>query len=296
VVEISERAVLHRPADLLHTVDRIRDAGWGLAIDDVGINPESLALLPILDPDVVKLDLSVIQDRPSRHTGSVLRAVLAQAERSGAAIVAEGIETPEHREIALGLGASLGQGWLFGRPGPLPFESGVEPTGPLAIRPVPSIARAAAPYDLVHERIPMRTARKDLLLAISRDLEDQANRLNAAPVVLAAFQHVRHLTPGTVARYRELARRCAFVATFAVGLDPEPIPGVRGAALPPGDALCDEWTVVVLSGHFAGALVARDLGDTGPDGQRRFRYGITHDRHLVTETAAALLGKIPPTA
>ncbi len=43
----------------------------------------------------------------------------AQAERTGALILAEGIETEEHHRFAVELGATLGQGWLFGRPGVL---------------------------------------------------------------------------------------------------------------------------------------------------------------------------------
>jgi len=44
----------------------------------------------------------------------------------------------------------------------------------------------------------------------------------------------------------------------------EPAPGVRGAALSGDDVLRGEWDLAVLGPHFAGALVARDLGDAGP--------------------------------
>ncbi len=47
-------------------------------------------------------------------------AVNAEAERSGAIVLAEGIETAQHLRTARAFGATLGQGWLFGRPGPLP--------------------------------------------------------------------------------------------------------------------------------------------------------------------------------
>ena len=50
----------------------------------------------------------------------MLNAVAAEAERSGALLLAEGIETEEHLARARAVGATLGQGWLFGRPGPLP--------------------------------------------------------------------------------------------------------------------------------------------------------------------------------
>ena len=46
--------------------------------------------------------------------------------------------------------------------------------------------------------------------------------------------------------------------------------------------------------HFAGALVARDLGDGGPDLERRFDYVLTYERDLVVDVAGALLARIAP--
>jgi DICT domain-containing protein len=77
-------------------------------------------------------------------------------------------------------------------------------------------------------------------------------------------------------------------------MPPNPVPGVRGATLHAGDRLRGEWTVAVVGTHFAGALVSRDLGDSGPDMQRRFDFTITHDRELVLTAARALLRRITP--
>src|SRR4051812_34579520 len=62
VVEITERALVADPAGLIAAVRRARDAGWGVALDDVGAEPESLALMPFIEPDVIKLDLRLVQD------------------------------------------------------------------------------------------------------------------------------------------------------------------------------------------------------------------------------------------
>jgi EAL domain-containing protein (putative c-di-GMP-specific phosphodiesterase class I) len=64
VLEITERALATRPAELLRTVERVRAVGWGVAVDDVGAEAMSLAFMPLLRPDVVKLDLSLVQGRP----------------------------------------------------------------------------------------------------------------------------------------------------------------------------------------------------------------------------------------
>lgn len=120
VVEITERALTDRPAELLGAVQQARSLGLAVAVDDVGADPRSLAVMPLLSPDVIKLDLRLVQRRPDAEIASVVNAVVAQIERTGGTVVAEGIETEEHLEAALSIGATVGQGWLFGRPGPLP--------------------------------------------------------------------------------------------------------------------------------------------------------------------------------
>jgi EAL domain-containing protein (putative c-di-GMP-specific phosphodiesterase class I) len=79
MTEITERAMTVRPAELLATAGGIRDAGWGIALDDVGAEPSSLALMPFLDPDVIKLDLRLIQDTPTEDLAEVINAVNAEA-------------------------------------------------------------------------------------------------------------------------------------------------------------------------------------------------------------------------
>src|SRR3954471_13064835 len=64
MVELTERALLARPATLLQFVEAVRHYGWGLAIDDVGAHPHSLAMLSVIEPDIVKLDQPALQKMP----------------------------------------------------------------------------------------------------------------------------------------------------------------------------------------------------------------------------------------
>ena len=74
-----------------------------------------------------------------------------------------------------------------------------------------------------------------------------------------------------------------------------PVHGVRGAELAGDDALAGEWSVLVLGPHFAGALVARDLGDDDvPDRDRRFSFATVYDRALVIAAARTLIARIAP--
>jgi len=280
------------PAALLVAAPTCRSAGWGVAFDKVGAEPKALALLPFVHPDVLKLDISLVQQPQGAPAARVVNAAAAYAERTGAAILAVGVETTEHLATARSMGATLGQGWLFGRPGPLPSGShSRRPSGTVPFTGVtPADGSARTPYEIVTANRPTAVCSKRQLAATTGYLETKALDTAEPPVVLASFQ--RHFTATTARRYADLARTAAFVAAFAAELPDAPIQGVRGCAIAGDDPLRAEWNVVVAGPHFAGALVARDLGDQGPDGARRFAYALTYDRHLVIEAARALLDRL----
>ena len=293
VFEITERALAARPAELLRTVERVRALGWGVAVDDVGADSMSLAFLPLLAPDVVKLDLRLVQERPGPAIAEIMNAVNAHAERTGAVVLAEGIETDEHLVMARALGATLGQGWLFGRPGP-----GAAPglvAGELHLPGVGVGAEPdASPFGCLPPSAPLRRSPKALLIELSKQLEREAMRLGETAVVASTFQEGRHFTPSTTQRYRDLVERTGFVCALGEGLPVEPLPGLRGADLRPDDVVRGEWDVVVLGPHFSAALLARDLGDDGPDLERTFEYALTYDRATVVRAAHALLSRVAP--
>jgi EAL domain-containing protein (putative c-di-GMP-specific phosphodiesterase class I) len=119
VFEVTERKIVSDPAALLSAVHIARRAGCYVALDDVGANPDSLAMLEFVRPDMVKLDKSLIQGRLDADRARTMLAAAAYAERSGAAIIAEGIETEEQRGALMKLGCELGQGFLLGQPQPV---------------------------------------------------------------------------------------------------------------------------------------------------------------------------------
>ncbi len=104
VVEVTERSLVSAPAELLAALSVVRDLGWGVALDDVGADVMSLALMPFVQPDVIKLDLRLIQQQPDREIAAIVGAVDAQAERTCALVLAEGIETNEHLDAGAGDG------------------------------------------------------------------------------------------------------------------------------------------------------------------------------------------------
>jgi EAL domain-containing protein (putative c-di-GMP-specific phosphodiesterase class I) len=289
VVEITERRLGDDVGALLRFIDEVRDRGWAIAIDDVGADPASLALMPLLAPEVIKLDLKLIQARTTVDTARIVNAVMAQAERTGAVVLAEGIETEKHQALAHSMGAHLGQGWLYGRPVALPEVPVARPLQ-LPPRTRPSTDTAPpTPWDLVRSNPGVRRARKPLLLAMSRHLEHHVLAGDDATLLLASLQQGGYFDAGTAGRYQSLAQTAFLIAVFGVDVPPAPVTGVRGQDLAPDDPLCDEWTVVIITPHFAGALIAHDVHDVCPDVERRFDYVVTFDRDTVLAAAASLL-------
>lgn len=295
VLELTERDLTADPAGLLAFAERARAAGFRIALDDVGAVPASLALMPFLRPEIVKLDLRLVQSRPGPAVAEIMSAVTAYAEQSGAVVLAEGIETVEHVGAARSLGATLGQGWFFGRPAPagdlLPRLR--PPARPLALRRTRPPLPVTSPFATVAAVRPAVCSTKPHLVAVSQLLERQAAAQGELAVVLAAYEEAANFTPGSRRRYAALARRAAFVVVLGAGLGGEEEPGVRGANLVDPDPVLGEWDVVVVGPHFAAALVARDL-DPSDDPNREFAYVLTHDRPLVLEVARSLMARAVP--
>jgi EAL domain-containing protein (putative c-di-GMP-specific phosphodiesterase class I) len=116
VFEVTESERVDDVAHLRRIFEHYRAQGCKVALDDVGAGYSSLNLLASLQPDVVKIDMALVQALPEAAPMAVVRAVIEMSHGFGATVVAEGIETAAQAEILADLGADLGQGWHFGRP------------------------------------------------------------------------------------------------------------------------------------------------------------------------------------
>ena len=122
MLEVTERALVERPEAVLRSLGRCARAGWGVALDDVGADPRALALMPVVYPDVIKLDLRRLAQRSAADIARVVAAVGAESQRRQAVLLAEGIDSEEQLAAAQAVGATLGQGFLLGAPAPLPAQ------------------------------------------------------------------------------------------------------------------------------------------------------------------------------
>ncbi len=117
VCEVSERTPITNLPAVWAARDRGRERGIRFALDDVGSGYAGLAALALLAPDYVKVDMAIVRDchRDSAKQ-AVISALVRYAQRSGAAVIAEGVETPEEHETVRGLGVDLIQGFLIAPP------------------------------------------------------------------------------------------------------------------------------------------------------------------------------------
>jgi diguanylate cyclase (GGDEF)-like protein len=127
VIELTEREEIEDLSRLRANLQRVRAAGIRIAADDVGAGNAGLRLLSEITFDIVKIDLSLVQRGVLQESSlAVLRGLREMARRSGATVVAEGVETPEQLVALRRLGISAAQGYLLGRPGERPEAASVD--------------------------------------------------------------------------------------------------------------------------------------------------------------------------
>ena len=296
VVEFTERALSHRVAALLRHAEEIRHRGNVVALDDLGVDPSSVALLPIVQPEIIKLDLGLLAPDVSAERTAAAIAAVAYAQRTGAVILAEGIETEQQRATAIALGAQWGQGYLFAKPGPLEELMGHRvrrDTPPLPRRERVGADEGTTPFGLV------RAAGHRLWEGSWQDLHDirvrlgrQALSLGQLGVILVSVENVAEIEERRAA-YEEAAESVSVLGIFGPGVPPEPVGRAYGVAIDPDEALSGEWVQCILGPHFAAVMVAR-LRPEPSDGEPVYEYAVVHDAALAERIGRSLTRRITP--
>ena len=118
VLEITERASLDGVKDARERIARLRALGFRIAVDDLGAGYAGLTSFAQLEPEFVKLDMSLVRDVDKNAVKQKLvRSMCALCKDMGIIVVAEGIETRAEREACGALGCDLLQGYLIAKPG-----------------------------------------------------------------------------------------------------------------------------------------------------------------------------------
>lgn len=121
VLEITEHAEIQDYARLVRSLERLRQVGVRISVDDLGAGFSSFSHVLELSPNILKLDVSIVRGIDTDSARQALAgAVVEMARQLGADLVAEGVETYAELRVAAGIGITSVQGYLVARPGPLP--------------------------------------------------------------------------------------------------------------------------------------------------------------------------------
>ena len=118
VLEVTERVSLDHVADVHDRIAKLRALGFQIALDDLGAGYAGLTSFTQLEPEFVKLDMSLVRDvHQNSIKQKVVRSMVRLCQDMGKQIIAEGIEKVEERDALIELGCDFLQGYLFAKPG-----------------------------------------------------------------------------------------------------------------------------------------------------------------------------------
>lgn len=121
VVEVTEHESVDDYSKIARALKPLRDQKLRLAVDDAGAGFASFRHILKLQPDIIKLDGSLIGAIDKDLMSRALAAALVRfAQETGSRIVAEGVETEAELQVLRELGVNKAQGYLFGHPRPCP--------------------------------------------------------------------------------------------------------------------------------------------------------------------------------
>jgi EAL domain-containing protein (putative c-di-GMP-specific phosphodiesterase class I) len=256
-IDVTARSLTRYPTQVLETVRRARAAGWGVSVADVEFSAGGLALLPTLEPDVLKLTPTAVTSGAGLADRAV-RAVLGESEQTGAVVMLERIEDDAGLLIGRGIGAIYQSGHRHGRPDPLPKRLSV-PLAPIPLRGAPE-ATPDSPWDVLAENGAHISAgaSREALVHLLRTFTNEA-AAEPLPPVIAVVLPDNDLAPTAAANvhYSMLLQRCPLVLVAGRNARAMSDWHVRAGNLPTGHRLLGQLCFAALSPTLSMALVAR---------------------------------------
>jgi EAL domain-containing protein (putative c-di-GMP-specific phosphodiesterase class I) len=123
VLEITERSSVSAITDLRGRIGKLRDIGYRIAVDDLGAGYAGLTSFALLEPHIVKIDMTLVRDvHETPVKQRLIRSITSLCAEMGINVVAEGVENIEERDALVELGCDLFQGYYIARP-QQPFPS-----------------------------------------------------------------------------------------------------------------------------------------------------------------------------
>ena len=112
-IEVTETALIEDLDDSVRQLERIKETGVHIAVDDFGVGFGSLTYIHRFPVDVLKIDRSFTSALPG--SSDVIGGIMLLARTLGMSVIAEGVETRDQADALGTVGVELAQGWLYGR-------------------------------------------------------------------------------------------------------------------------------------------------------------------------------------
>ena len=246
--------------------------------------PATLAMMPLIAPAVIKLDVTVTQGGLGWQLVNTLDIVYEEAERTGATILAEGIENRTHLNVARSLGAVLGQGHYLGVPA-APTDQMRRPARRIEIgaQTPPAVS---TPIGALSDHLIGRSG-TDLLGLLCRRIESSVEHAPVPALLISLLPEPGMFGEEERTRFARLADRGATTAILGPGIRAEPGSNIRGTGLRHEEPIEGEWAMVALNPAATGAMLAR----VARDGVG-YEFGVTHETPRVLAAARCLFRRL----
>jgi EAL domain-containing protein (putative c-di-GMP-specific phosphodiesterase class I) len=286
-VDIDGRSSLRHPRAVLESVRRARAAGWGVSLDDVGYSSASTAFLPVLEPDVIRLDHSLLSAGIALGE-STLTASLGEAERNGASLIVSNIEDSGAEGEGRSIGAAYQQGWNHGR------ELAVLPSLPDPVAAIPMLptpeSTGRSPWELLQDSgartmldIPRSAAGNT-----ARQLLGEISRLPQTPVLALLLPHGYETPADAAAMTRVLIENAPLTLVMGPDVSHHDDWRTRAVQIPVGHPLADQGCIVAMSGS-AKMVVSFRRASSSTRAEARWDLAITQSRTATRKVMRELL-------
>ncbi len=117
VLEVTEKQAIKNYQLFFEAMKYFKDMRWKVAIDDMGAGHSGLTSVAELKPDYMKLDIELVRDIKYNFVKQqILKILRSMAEKIGAHLIVEGVETKEELDFVRKIGADFAQGHYLGKP------------------------------------------------------------------------------------------------------------------------------------------------------------------------------------
>lgn len=297
ILSLNAGRIAAKPATVLRSVRQARSLGWGIGMSDVGATLESAAFLPLVNPSLVTLHKDVVRTTDMDYLAELIRLLHAHVERTGAVILAKGVETEDDMDVVRAIGARFVTGPMFGE-----AVQDVKPAEELGEDPLHehfsrNQLAQGTPYSIAQglKRDPL-IMDKALLVAEMSSLQRRALTSGAASVVIGVFGDIAEVSEETREVFAVLNERLGFTAAVFGNEEGAELDGIPGARLDASDPIRSEYAIVVIGPDWSGMVAADRRVDPGSDGRTEYDVYVTTERYTCVDGARSVLTRISSSA